>query len=128
MPTQRKVRTAEGQGDRSIFRVQVDGKWGSYVGDVNANGTPHGRGTMTWDCVGVVDQMIEYEGDFSEGELAGLGKLTFANKDVYTGGFKCNKMHGKGLYQYANSDVYEGVWIDNKSEGRGLLRYANGDL
>ncbi len=76
MPTQRKVRTAEGQGDRSIFRVQVDGKWGSYVGDVNANGTPHGRGTMTWDCVGVVDQMIEYDGDFSEGELAGLGKLS----------------------------------------------------
>jgi hypothetical protein len=85
-------------------------------------------GVLSWDCVRVVVQMIECEGDFSEGELAGLGKLMFANKDVYTGGFKCNKMHGKGLYQYANSDVYEGVWIDNKSEGRGLLRYAKGDL
>lgn len=45
-----------------------------------------------------------YEGDYTDGKRAGLGKMTYPNGDVYTGQWKDNAMSGEGTYEYKVPD------------------------
>ena len=54
----------------------------------------------------------KYEGDFSNGVMAGHGIRYFANGDRYEGSFANNTMEGEGRYYAADgSIVYDGPWV-----------------
>lgn len=41
-----------------------------------------------------------YEGNYTDGKKAGIGKMTYPNGDEYTGEWKDNAMEGEGTYVY----------------------------
>ena len=57
----------------------------------------------------------------------GVGKLTFANGDVYEGPFHQGQRHGKGKLTYAEfGDEFVGEWRGDKQHGHGRFSFADG--
>lgn len=48
------------------------------------------------------------EVEWEEDKAVGLGKLFYANGDLYEGLFKDHKKEGKGIIRFADGSVYEG--------------------
>ena len=46
---------------------------------------------------------------------------TVDDEGTYIGGRKNGKKHGLGKMTYANGNVYEGEWKDNKKHGKGSI-------
>lgn len=89
---------------------------GSYVGDCDAQGVPHGRGRYTSPASDV------YEGEFFMGKIQGKGTMTDAQGSRYSGGWFENKRHGQGIERLANGDTYEGIFAMDRREGFGTPR------
>ncbi len=51
-----------------------------------------------------------YEGDFINGEGAGIGVCNYANGDKYIGGWKNHAPHGKGTMHFSKGSVYAAIW------------------
>jgi len=45
---------------------------------------------------------MSYEGEFVDGELEGIGKVTFHSGDLYEGSFVKSMFNGYGNYKYAD--------------------------
>ena len=63
----------------------------------------HGNGTLIDK-----DQNI-FEGEFKEGVRTGIGKMQFANGDVYTGEYLNGKFHGKSTRRHITLNRFLGT-------------------
>ena len=70
----------------------------------------HGKGDQTYK------DGSHYEGYWCENQIHYLGKLVFANGDVYEGCFDYGKLDGEdGTYtRYGDDEEYKGTWKDDK--------------
>ena len=63
--------------------------------------------------------------------LTEMGKMTFANLDIYEGDWQNGKMHGRGKYNRFNADKdkyverYEGDFTNSVIQGHGRMYYEN---
>ena len=72
-----------------------DDKRDVYEGEVDAEGRPHGKGTMK-----------------------------YASGDVYEGEYKDDKKHGRGKQVWPNGDIYDGQWLNNYAHGEGTMYFT----
>jgi len=87
-----------GPGGKLFFKDYGD--WGSYEGDVDADGNRQGR-----------------------------GKMIYGSKNYFEGGFVNNKFEGpNGIYRWWDGDEYEGSWKNGERNGIGVFRLANGTV
>ena len=56
-----------------------------------------------------------------------MGRVQYANGDVYVGELKDGEAHGRGTYTFSSGDKYEGDWKDGKAHGRGTRTFSDGD-
>ncbi len=75
----------------------------------------------------VLPDSAEYEGNFRNGLLDGIGSLRWSDGAFYRGEFQRGLMHGYGVLEYGNGEYYEGEFRDGVEHGKGVLTYANGD-
>lgn len=54
----------------------------------------------------VVDEVVQYTGNFQGGMLSGKGDLTYGTGDCYSGMFSQNLRHGRGVYKFKNESKY----------------------
>lgn len=102
----------------TIHKFQISS---SYVGQVEASGRPHGRGTMK-------NQIEEYSGAWVQGQRKGSGKSIEADGSTYEGMWNNSKKNGFGIrHDGITRQIYEGKWVGNKQCGYGTLVEANQD-
>ena len=70
---------------------------------------------------------MEYQGEFNEGKMEGIGCLTYKNKKEYRGEFKEGNKNGYGIMKWYTGETYEGEW-KNDSLKFGTYSWANGNL
>ncbi len=109
---------------------------GTYSGHVGPSRLPEGHGVF------VNDLDIEFDGEWKNGKLCGLGrKYARGYYDVirddgedepskslfYVGEFKDDRFHGKGkLFNQNGRLEYDGEWEDGWKSGEGIEYYPNG--
>lgn len=121
---------------------------GTYNGDINKEGVPHGLGELKFK-----DKRLGiYYGNFENYEIVGKGKLTKQNStlegtwinnkmnglgkhtksfgidetEIYEGPFIDNKYHGeKGKYTYLDGSQYLGSWVSGQKNGPGILNFSD---
>lgn len=76
-------------------RIFLDGEWVDYIGELNAEGRPFGKGKITWEDGEV------YEGDFIDGKQHGKGRQQWVDCS-YEGDFKNGVFDGHGKYKSAD--------------------------
>lgn len=59
-----------------------------------------------------------YEGETTDNDMTGTGKLTFLNGEVYRGKVRNSKKHGQGSLKTLDGMLYEGKWVSNSKSGR----------
>ena len=68
-----------------------------------------------------------YEGDFVESELNGNGTYTFPDNTVYIGQMKNGLFHGDGKMKWCNGIEYEGKFNESSFCGNGKLSNIQGE-
>ena len=102
---------------------------GSYIG-FNADKHEIGFGTKKFNVNGdyhIIQGIyahkrwgnFRYEGQELNGNMTGLGRLTFykngqINPGKYEGYLKNNKFHGTGKFVFTNGRIYSGTYKDHK--------------
>ena len=104
---------------RKRIRVSEHG-WGTYEGQLDALGEPHGRGSITWENGG------KYDGQWVDGKANGLGVMHYGNGDKYEGGWKDGCRCGQGTHHFKDGGVYEGQWCNAAPDGIGKMTLKNG--
>jgi len=102
-----------------------------YVGQVNQDGKPHGRGFLTYPEGNL---RLNYEGEFENGSPHGQGILKMLNGDKYEGHLKAG-MTTTGKMTEPNGNYYRGEWQDGKFwngtyncfTGGQAIEYKNGE-
>ena len=92
----------------------------SYTGSHNAQGNPHGRGTMTW-----IRSKNRFEGNFTNGTREGKGCFYFADGSSLSGYFKNGNLDGIGLYTYPDGSFLKGTYVrgrNKKIDNVGIFR------
>ncbi|XP_057680157.1 MORN repeat-containing protein 3-like [Corythoichthys intestinalis] len=107
----------EGYGIFSILRQDTKTYMTQYCGEWK-NGMKHGHGSF-------FDVHATYEGEWSEDNRSGWGRLTYKCGDLYEGEWLWDKEHGMGVIQFANGNWYEGSWRNGKKNGHGKFYYAD---
>jgi hypothetical protein len=70
-----------------------------------------------------------FEGEFTNGHCASVGKLLYPNGDCYFGQHKGFVKEGEGKMIYLNGSTYEGGWDQDKKHRRGRMSdKATGDI
>ena len=101
---------------------QWDG--GTYTGQLNKRGLPHGDGT--WRARGELEG-TSYIGQWSDGLMHGRGWYRWCDGDSYEGMYEHDIMHGAGVQRLACGDVYSGMIRDGDRHGHGkYTRASNG--
>ncbi|PON29894.1 hypothetical protein TGAM01_v201260 [Trichoderma gamsii] len=59
-----------------------------------------------------------YEGETTNHEMTGTGKVTLSSGEVYRGQVKNSKRHGQGSFKTLDEMLYEGKWVYNNKSGR----------
>lgn len=81
---------------------------GKYV----VNNNKDSRSSSLSDNIGV-----QYDGDWFEDMMCGIGVLKRSDGTIYEGNFKDNNPHGFGRLENENGDVeYEGEWVSGKAK------------
>jgi hypothetical protein len=76
----------------------------------------------------------DFEGNFDNGKMHGMGREQDADGNVCEGEWASNQKTGKVRIAFTSGDVYEGDWINGEKigsiviHGKGRMKYANGDL
>ena len=97
----------------------VEGQ-GTYTGETDHSGSPHGQGTAIYYSGSV------YEGEWEYGQYNGKGIMTYSTGNVYNGEWELGDQSGHGRMDYKNGDVYEGEWKYGVQDGKGKMTYING--
>ena len=124
---QDKVEGCQGYANRMQYWIGDELLW-TYHGDFD-NSLPHGEGTCTFHHL----QDIIYDGSWSHGQMV-WGSATIDHdiggqeKYYYIGDFKGGCPGGVGRVEYANGDVYEGEWYQGQPHGDGRMVYSTGDI
>ncbi len=105
--------------DESVEKTITE-KNGTYTGQ-RINGKKQGTGKYVWNNGAI------YEGEFSDNNINGKGKLTIPDKGTYEGNFINGKKDGQGTITFSNGDIYTGEWKEDKMSGQGQYTFANGD-
>lgn len=74
------------------------------------------------------DASVIYQGNFSENDFNGVGKLFYKNGQVmYEGDFKNNLRNGKGTeYHQSGKTGYKGDYVNNNFHGKGIQHNLEG--
>ncbi|MDR3078863.1 MAG: hypothetical protein LBU15_02385 [Rickettsiales bacterium] len=135
------------RGSKNDKKKITYGDGSVYIGKVDANGKPDGKGTWTGpgeeqkggifkngrfiegDVVMKLSNSITYRGGYKNGKFEGEGKLADANGEVlregkFEGG---NFMEGTARDHKINGSIYEGPMKDGVANGYGKLLYSNGE-
>ena len=65
----------------------------------------------------------------SEGaSYSGVGRIEWANGDVYEGEVRHGLGHGRGEFTWPSGQTFKGDWVDGRAQGSGVMRFANGNL
>ncbi|XP_077365840.1 MORN repeat-containing protein 3-like [Festucalex cinctus] len=110
----------DGYGIFSILRPDTKKYVTQYCGEWK-NGMKHGHGSFFY-------VHATYEGEWSEDNRSGWGRLTYKCGDLYEGEWLWDKEDGTGVIQFANGNWYEGSWKDGKKNGHGKFYYADKGL
>jgi len=78
---------------------------GIYTG-MTLRGMPNGKGCLRYD------DGLCCEGDFVNGKLNGIGKVTKCFREILEGDFKDGKLNGKGKETLDSGIIYEGEFED----------------
>ena len=70
-----------------------------YVGEVDEDGVPHGRGVLSWPSGARV------EGAFGEGKAEGVGAWTYPDGSRYEGANRNDVPHGRGVRTWGAGGV-----------------------
>lgn len=65
------------------------------------------------------------EGEFEDGELHGIGKLTTPSGNYYEGEFEHGALTGQGKY-VSHDETAQGTYKDGKLNGKGKVTYPSG--
>ena len=90
-----------------------------YLGGVDRDGLPHGRGSMHWG------DSVRFEGRFCEGNRIGRGTLYFGDGSYLTGQYSDDTLNGVGRYVFSDGSELAGVFVDG--ELNGLVRKHSGE-
>ncbi|KAM9775105.1 MORN repeat-containing protein 3-like [Syngnathus typhle] len=99
--------------DTKKYTMQYCGEW--------KNGMKHGHGSF-------FDVHATYEGEWSEDNRSGWGRLTYKCGHLYEGEWLWDKEDGAGVIQFDNGNWYEGSWKGGKKNGHGKFYYADKGL
>ena len=111
-------------------KVKIQFSDGTYVGQVNQAGEPHGEGTFIYKKDDE-KKRVSYEGGFENGKRVGIGKISWQGGDVYYGNFANDNINGRGIWTYRKDDMmdtldYVGEVKNGIREGEGVLRFVDG--
>ena len=85
------------------------------------------EGFGKWTFEGDELWFSKYEGNFKNGNFEGLGRMIYANGDIYKGEWNEGKRSGKGFWKSLKGDYsYEGDWKNGLPDGFGIMIYKNG--
>lgn len=97
-----------------------------YVGSWKTHGgakVKHGHGRILYPSAASAASDAgaeEYEGDWEDDLMHGLGTYKYTSGAVYSGNWVRGQQHGQGKMQYADGSSYEGGWQANKMHGEGV--------
>ena len=101
--------------------MRIDYNNGYYVGDVDCDAKPHGKGIYYYA------NGDKYEGEFANGLRHGNGiYYFFDNGEKYEGEFKNAKYHGIGTFYFADGTKYEGEFANGLRHGTGTKHCTDG--
>lgn len=117
---------------------------GTFTGQVNAKGEPHGRGVLLYSdgtrfCgqwqggkrsghgVWTTASGAKYDGEWKSDEWHGEGVETEISGGVYTGTYKSGQRSGRGEYRRKDGGGYDGEWKHGLMHGSGRLTEPSGD-
>jgi hypothetical protein len=87
-----------------------EGQWGA--------GKPSGQGKLSATNQ---ERKVEYQGQYKEGAIHGLGYLRQFENGRYTGSFNTNAPEGKGTFiSDRKSTSYSGTWLNGAPHGNGV--------
>ena len=86
-----------------------------YTGQIS-NNTFNGKGEFLFA------NGEKYSGDFSGGEMSGMGTYTYPDKTVYSGTIKNGLFNGIGKMKWINGTEYHGNFSDSSLCGNGKLQ------
>lgn len=93
-----------------------------YKGKRDADGEPHGHGTMTYP------EGDEFEGGFHHGVKQGKGTFRFADGSSLSGNYEEDSLEGLGIYEYADGSRMEAHYKDGEMNGHAKEYNENGFL
>jgi hypothetical protein len=72
----------------------------------------HGKGLY-------IDGEYQYEGEWKDDKISGLGTFRYASGAIYEGNWDKNKYSGEGEYKWGDGRSYKGFWRESKMHGMG---------
>ena len=73
-------------------------------------------------------EYIDYEGEFRNDKMEGIGEFAWSNGSKYQGEFKNNLRWGIGKMIWEDGNVYEGGWHKGIQNGFGKVKLSNGSV
>jgi hypothetical protein len=67
-----------------------------------------------------------YVGEFTDGDITGVGTWYFAGGEVYTGQVVRGSRHGRGVHTFPDGDRYEGEFTEGHITGHGVWHFHGG--
>ena len=93
-----------------------------YKGQI-FNGNLHGIGTLTWD------NGVSFKGQMHMNQIIGYGEYLWNDNSTYKGQVAKSLRHGKGTFvSEANGIEYTGGWKNGLKHGKGVLKYKSGAM
>ncbi|PTT83533.1 hypothetical protein DBR42_15905 [Pelomonas sp. HMWF004] len=89
-------------------------------------------GVLDGPCVQIQPGSHRYDGECRSSRPEGVGRVQYANGDVYSGPIRFWLPHGEGHYLWAERSVsggqsaFNGTFVDGKPSGHGIYQFAGG--
>ncbi len=89
-------------------------------------------GVLDGPCVQIQPGSHRYEGECRNSRPEGVGRVQYANGDVYSGAIRFWLPHGEGHYLWAEQSVsggqsaFNGAFVNGKPSGHGIYQFAGG--
>ena len=84
----------------------------SYFGKRNADGLPHGRGTLKW-----IKSGNRFEGRFVDGSREGRGCFYFSDGSVLSGSYAGDQLDGETVYTHSDGSYLMAEYSNGEMEG-----------